>query len=269
MSAPALGPLIARGRTAEVYAWQEGQILKLFYDWCPPQWIQHEIDTSRVITTKKLSTPKWIGTQEIENRRGIIYERVDGPSMLVVCSAKPWLIFRMARQMAELHTQIHLQNGSGLASLRSSLQATIQRVENLPPGLKNGVLRLLEKLPDESALCHFDFHPGQVLITNKGPVIIDWMTACQGHPLADVARTAIILTTSPVPGANWAMRAMVNLWRGLFYQSYLARYLELHPGVTRDEITTWMVPVAAGRLKEGIAGEQESLLKLIEAHQLL
>ncbi len=43
------------------------------------------------------------------------------------------------------------------------------------------------------------------------------------------------------------MRAFVNLWKGLFYQIYLARYLELHPGVTRMEVTTWMAPVAAGR----------------------
>jgi hypothetical protein len=62
------------------------------------------------------------------------------------------------------------------------------------------------------------------------------------------------------------MRMIVNLWRGLFYRTYMARYLELHPGVTRDEIATWMDPVAAGRLKEAIPGEQEPLLKLIKAH---
>jgi len=28
-------PLIAQGRTAEVYAWQDNQVLKLFYAWCP------------------------------------------------------------------------------------------------------------------------------------------------------------------------------------------------------------------------------------------
>jgi hypothetical protein len=28
-----LGQPIARGRTAEIYAWHSGQVLKLFYDW--------------------------------------------------------------------------------------------------------------------------------------------------------------------------------------------------------------------------------------------
>jgi hypothetical protein len=51
----------------------------------------------------------------------------------------------------------------------------------------------------------------------------------------------------------------------MFYSAYLNRYLELHPGVTRDEITSWMIPVAAGRLKEDIPGEKEQLLKLIQS----
>lgn len=266
MRTPSLGPLIAKGRTAEVYAWQENLILKLYYAWCPPHLAQQEIDVGRVIATMPLPTPKLIDALKIEERQGIIYERVDGPSLLTLSGTKPWLLFHLARQLAELHTQIHKQDGSGFASLRSSLYATIQQVEDLPSGLKTDVLRLLEKLPDGSALCHFDFHPDQVLSTAKGPVIIDWMTACQGHPLADVARTSILLMIGQVPYAGWVMRALVNLWRGLFYRTYVARYLELHPGVTQDEVTTWMIPVAAGRLKEGIHGEQKPLLSFIQSH---
>jgi hypothetical protein len=258
--------LIARGRTAEVFAWQEGQILKLFYDWCPPQWVQNEIDIRRVIATRTLPSPKLIDALEIEGRRGIIYERADGPTMLGLSGAKPWLLFCLARQMAELHTQIHQIDGTGLPSLRESLKATIEQVEILPPDLKTSVLRLLEKLHDGNALCHFDFHPGQIILTAKGPVIIDWMTAHQGHPLADVARTSIILRVGQVPGAGWAVRAVTYLWRGLFYRAYITRYLELHPALTLDEITAWMVPVAAGRLKEAIPGEQNQLLAFIRAH---
>jgi aminoglycoside phosphotransferase (APT) family kinase protein len=202
---------------------------------------------------------------KIGERQGIVYERVDGPSMLRLSNTKPWRLMRLARQLAELHTQIHMQDGSGFPSLRSSLNAVIQQVENLAPNLKTAVLGLLEKLPDGAALCHFDFHPGQVLLTAKGPIVIDWMTACQGNPLADVARTALIFKVAQVPGAGWATQVIVNLWRGLFQRTYLSRYLELNPGVTREAITTWMIPVAAGRLKEGIPGEEEALLKFIQS----
>jgi hypothetical protein len=260
------GPLIAKGRTSEVYAWQEKQVLKLFYDWCPPHWIQHEIDIGHVMRTMVLSTPKMLDTVKINGRQGIIYERVEGLTMLGLLNSKPWLVRDFARQLAELQTQIHQQDGSSLHPVRSSLKATILQVENLPSNLKTSILQLLEKLPDGSALCHFDLHPGQVLITAEGPVVIDWMTACQGHPLADVARSSIIFSIGQVPGARTVKRVIFDLLRGLFYRTYLSRYLELHPGFTREAVTTWMVPVAAGRLKEGIPGEEENLLKFIQTH---
>ena len=265
MSTPLPGPLIAKGRTAEVYAWQEGQILKLFYDWCPSHWMQQEINAGRVMAKKILPVPKLIETLKIGKRQGIVYERVDGPSMLHLSNTKPWRLIGLARQLAELHSQIHTPDGSGFPSLLSSLNAVIRQVENLQPNLKTAVLGLLEKLPDGDALCHFDFHPGQVLLTANGPVVIDWMTACQGNPLADVARTALIFRVAQVPGAGWTTQVIVNLWRGLFQRTYLSRYIELHPGVTREMITTWMIPVAAGRMREGIPGEQEALLRFIKS----
>lgn len=263
------GPLIAKGRTAEVYAWQENQILKLFYTWVPSQWVQNEIGIGHTIKRMKLPTPRMLDVLEIGDRQGIIYERVDGLSMLRLLNTKPWLLTRLARQLAELHSEIHKHNGSGLPHLDSSLRATIQQVENLPPSLKTGVLRLLEKLPDDNVLCHFDFHPDQVLVTAEGPVIIDWMTAHQGHPLADVARTSIIFKFGQVPNADRAMRILIHLSRSLIYRTYIARYLELHPGVDLDEIRTWMIPIAASRLKEQIQGEQEPLLRFIQSYLLM
>ncbi len=266
MKTPFLGPLLAVGRTAEVYARDEGQIVKLFYAWCPSHWVQDEIEVGRVIEATALPTPRLFDTLEIEGRQGIIYERVDGPTMLSLSNAKPWLLFRFARQLAELHTEIHEQSGNGLPALRSSLREIIQQVECLPSDLKNDVLKLLEKLPDQNALCHFDFHPDQVLIAGQGPVIIDWMTAHQGHPLADVARTCVMLKYGQMPYGSWAMRTLVNFWRGSFLRTYIARYLELHPGVSWKEIEDWMIPVAAGRLAEGILGEQQPLLRFIRSH---
>jgi aminoglycoside phosphotransferase (APT) family kinase protein len=264
MSTLTPGPLLALGRTAEVYAWQEDQVLKLFYAWCSPDSVQHEIEIGRAIAAMALPTPKLVGALEIEGRHGILYERVEGPSMLKQCNSKPWLVFRFARQLADLHAEIHSHNGDGLPPVRPSLRWEIEQVDSLPPTLKAGVLGLLETLPDGNTLCHCDFHPDQVLITATGPVIIDWMTAHQGPPLADLTRTLILLKVGQVPYAGLAMRAIISLWRGLFYRTYIARYFEQHPAATTSDVRAWMVPVAAARLNEHIAGEQEPLLRIIQ-----
>lgn len=266
MTISALGPLLAQGRTAEVFAWQDGQILKLFYDWCPPTWVQHEIDMGHYMATTPLPTPKLLDTVEVDGRRGMIYERVDAVSMLKVCNTKPWLLWRMARQLADLHTVIHEQPGTGLPSLTGDLHATIDGLDALSADLKAQVLARLPALPETQRLCHFDFHPDQVLITPTGAVILDWMTARQGPPLADVARTALLLQIGQLPYGGRALQLAINFWRKAFLRAYLARYLALHPSVTQQSIRTWLIPVAAARLREGIPGEQETLLTLIQAY---
>lgn len=256
-------PPIAVGRTAEVYAWGEDQVLKLFYDWCPSHWVAEEMSTSRAVTAMGLPTPGCLGAMEIDGRQGILYERVEGASMLKIASEKPWRITRLARHLAELHSQVHARDGAGFPSLHSSLQATIQKVDNLSPALKAQVLQRLSELPEGRALCHLDFHPDQVLITGKGPVILDWITARQGDPLADVARTSVMLVFSPVLNASRAMSVLIRLWRSRFYQAYLERYLELNPGASHAAIRAWMVPIAAARLIEQIPGEAEALQRFI------
>ncbi|MBG0786154.1 MAG: phosphotransferase [Anaerolineaceae bacterium] len=258
--------LIAKGRTAEVYAVNDEWILKLFYDWCPTEWIEKEAALAERISSFALPSPKFIGTYQDKERQGIIYERVNGPTMLALANQKPWLVVRLAKQFAELQTEIHKQEVSGLPSQRESLMRVIEEVDDLPDDLKSRVLDLLRTLPDGKALCHFDFHPDQVILTDGGPMVLDWMTAKQGNPLSDVARTGIILKFGQSPSIGWATRTLISLWRGVFYRAYLSRYLALHPGVTREVILDWMVPVAAGRLKENIPGERKLLLQFIRAH---
>ena len=262
---PLAGPPLARGRTAEVYAWRDGEVVKLFYDWCPSHWPQHEADVHRAVARTPLPIPRLLDVIEIDGRPGIVYERADGPSMLSQCSTNPWRILDAARQLAELHAEIHRQDGSPFHSLKETLAASIGRAETLPSDLRERVLQQLDRLPDAGALCHFDFHPDQVLLTAHGPVIIDWTTARRGHPLADVARTSILFRFSRVASAGPALRAAVALWRGLFLRTYLAHYLEINPCAARQQIATWMVPVAAGRLDERIEGETEPILRFIKS----
>lgn len=258
--------LIAEGRTAEVYAWQDGRVLKLFHSWCTPNWIDQEIANSRAVSAMSLSTPKFLGVFDIDGRRGIVYERVDGYSLLHLMRSNPWSLRRYARLLAELHTEIHSHTAPDLVSLREMLEHDVQQCDPLPPDLKAAILRRLGDLPEGEALCHFDFHPDQVLITADGPTIIDWMTARQGHPLGDVARTAVILKVGQPPNASWIQRTILSLSRRLLYRTYLSRYLQLNPGFTYKDIQRWMIPVAAGRLREDIPGEKPVLLDLIRSY---
>jgi hypothetical protein len=255
--------VIARGRTADVLAWQEQQVLKLFYTWVPADLIERESRAARLVTGTDLPTPKLLGGLSLDGRQGLIYERVSGDSLLTLLGKQPWLCVRYARQFAGLQATIHRQSGSGLVSLKTGLVRAIRAFDGLPAGCLADALNRLARMPEGEALCHFDFHPDQVIMTAAGLVVLDWMTACAGQPAADVARTTLLIRFGPVMDANWLMQLLVSLLRGIFFRSYLYHYLELNPAVTVAAIKAWLPLVALARLAEGIPGEKPRLLEFL------
>jgi Ser/Thr protein kinase RdoA (MazF antagonist) len=256
--------VIARGRTAEVLAWRDQQVLKLFHAWMPEELFEREIQAARLVSATDLPTPKLLGELTLDGRHGLIYERVAGASLLSQLGTRPWYCIQYARQFAELHAAIHRQRGAGLPALRAGLENTIRHLEGQPEHLLRAALDRLARLPDGEALCHLDFHPEQVMFTATGLVVLDWMTACSGTPAADVARTTVLLRFGPVLDASWWMRQLANLLRGIFYRTYLRRTLELNPSMTIAAINSWLMPVALARLAEGIPGEKSRLQAFLQ-----
>lgn len=253
---------IALGRTAEVYAWQENAVLKLYYEWCPPHWAENEAKVAQTVVAAGIPTPAALEILEVNGRRGIVYERVTGTSMLQDMNARPWTTFRHARLLAELQVKINGLSMPGLVSSKDGLADAIRRAPHLSDDLRASVLDLLPALPDGDRLCHGDFHPGNIMLTSKGPVVIDWMTTCSGSPWADFARTSLLLTIGP-KGAGKLLNPIVRLVIQLFYRSYTQCYLELLPD-PQNERRRWMPVIAAARLDERIEPEREALIRMIQ-----
>lgn len=254
---------IAKGRTAELYDWDADHVLKLYYAWCPPHWVEHEAHVARVIAEAGIPTPAAGEIVESDGRRGIVYERVTGISMLEDMRKRPRLLLRHARSLADLQARFHRVTVPGLHAYRDGLRHSIGRAPHLPEPQRTRALALLETLPSGEALCHGDFHPGNVLISARGPVVIDWMTASLGSPWADVARTSMILTIG-VKAAGDMVFPAIRLLSGLFHRSYLRRYKALVPD-GEAELARWLPIIAAARLDEQIEPERAALLHMAHA----
>ncbi|MFJ5875307.1 MULTISPECIES: phosphotransferase family protein [unclassified Streptomyces] len=59
---------------------------------------------------------------------------------------------------------------------------------------------------DGDQVLHLDLHPGNVILTRRGPVAIDWCNAGAGDPAADVAMTMVTVGSADVPGLAMAQR---------------------------------------------------------------
>ncbi len=54
----------------------------------------------------------------------------------------------------------------------------------------------LPRFSDGNAILHFDLHPDNVMLTDRGPVVIDWSNVAIGDPLADVMFSWMLMSTA-------------------------------------------------------------------------
>ena len=256
---------LAVGRTAEIYPYEGDKVLKLFFPAIPLEWIESEIETSRYIQATQLPVPKFFQTLEVRDRLGIVYERIEGPSLLAELARKPWNVSRYAQLLANLHAKVHnIQAPANLVHQRDWARGGIPESDKLPPELQQIILNLLESMPSDNQLCHGDFHPGNIIMTHHGPVIIDWMTASKGSGSGDVARTTIILEAARAPEGT-PMRWLLESIRKLFLGTYLKTYFQSRRA-DENEFASWRIIMAANFFVDvGLPEEGSHLLKIIEA----
>jgi uncharacterized protein (TIGR02172 family) len=253
--------VLAIGRTAEIYPWNDGQVLKLFRPGWPDEAVEREASVARAVWEAGLPVPRVGDLVEVEGRRGLILERVDGPSLGTRTGARPWTVFRAARRLAELHVRMHDTRVPTLPSQRELIRSQIGAAADLPRRVREVALNVLAERPDGEQLCHGDFHPENVLVTKGGMIVIDWACASHGSPAADVARSSLLLTlaaplSSAIPG--W----LLGGGRRLFHRAYLKRYLDLR-STDLGELRRWKPLIAAARLSECIPEERDRLVKLV------
>ena len=157
---------------------------------------------------------------------------------------------------------MHKRRVPELPSLGERLARKIKGAEKLPENVRQAALKALKTLPEDDKLCHGDFHPGNIVLTSHGPVIIDWLDASHGCPVLDVARSSLLFGRGHIPSSiprAWLLRIL----QYRFYHIYLRRYLQLNP-FEPPEFEKWVPVVAAGRLDEHIYFDEDRLLSIAQ-----
>lgn len=246
---------LASGRTADIYAWDAGRVVKIFKDGFGAA-AAYEARIAAVIARCNPDAPAVGDLIEVDGRPALIYQRIDGPTMRVALQQQgdPALI----TTLADLHVQLHTRRCPDLPSLHTRLATNIAQAPVLTPSVRAALLARLESMPRADVICHGDFHPENVVMTARGPVVIDWHDATSGPALADVARTWLLFTTAARQDAVF----------GPFIEALRDKYLERYrqqSSISTAGIANWLPLLAAARLNEGVAGEQDWLLATVHA----
>jgi tRNA A-37 threonylcarbamoyl transferase component Bud32 len=186
------------------------------------------------------------GLIEVDQREGIIFERIDGSTMAEYLQDHPDQVEDYARQAAELQARIHSTEVAELPPLVELLNWSIEQADPLKSATRRAVLDLLGGLPGGENLCHNDFYPRNIIVSRHGLVVIDWALGTRCNPLADYARTWLI-SRMWLDGLETGAPEQVHLLWQRFWETYLRRYDELRSS-SAEALLTWQIVAATASL---------------------
>jgi len=171
-----LGEKIGEGAMADVHAWAPGQVVKLFKPGVSRRLAWHEVHMTHTAFTSGAPAPQVFGLVNLEGRFGMVLEHLDGPTLLQLTRTGAMPRGQAGAILAGLcHAVHHTPPPPDVLPLRAWMEVSLQSSDGaLPAPIATGVLALIDRLPPGDGLCHVDPHPGNVIMTAKGPRLVDW-----------------------------------------------------------------------------------------------
>jgi uncharacterized protein (TIGR02172 family) len=257
---------ISEGRTAEVFVQDQEKIVKLYRDGFPSDAVNYEFEVNQMVALLGIPAPRAFELIEANGKNGIIFERIQGATLLRMSVQYPNELERLTTAFTDLHCRIHQYQlnteqieTSAILRQKAVLAQNIQNATHLTNEKKQAVIDYMNKLPDGNCLCHGDFHPENVMI-GECNWVIDWMTGMIGHPAGDVARTLLLFRYGTLPDeAPTNVKDALERMRVTINDVYLKQYLT-YSNLQYSDIDAWLLPIAAARLSEWVPDEEKTLL---------
>ena len=194
-----------------------------------------------------LPIPKLIEVKLIDNRWSIVMEYVEGKTIAQLMEEHPEKEDEYLEKFVDVQLSIHQHRAPLLNKLKDKMNRKIS-MSDLDATTRYDLHTRLEGMPKHNKVCHGDFNPSNIIITEDGtPYILDWSHATQGNASADAARTYLLFwLNGDIDGAK--------------------KYLDLFckkSDTAKQYVQKWMPIVAASQSVKGNANEREFLLSWV------
>lgn len=247
------GDLIARGNTSDVWTWSRTTVVKVLRPDMPRHWASLEAKITGLVHEAGLPVPAVEEVVFVDGRPGIVFERIDGMSMWEQMLNAPKDLQRLTRALVDLQCDLHSSTApAGLPDLRTRLRTNVSCADLLTEEDREAAAHLVDRLPAGTALCHGDMHPRNILMSSRGMVLIDWFDASAGNPVADIARSSLLIR----PQRTGELRmhhlrgASIEVLRVL-HGEYMSQILSRR-SIDEHDLLSWEAAVAAARLAEPV-----------------
>ena len=195
-----------------------------------------------------LAMPKVLEVTKVDGKWAIISEFVVGTPLDELMKKNPDKIDDYLEMFVDLQMRVHAKTCPMLNKLKDKMNRKISEAD-IPETTRYELHTRLEGMPKHNKVCHGDFNPSNIIITESGmPYIIDWAHATQGNASADIARTYLLFCLEDK-------------------KDLAEKYLDLFCAKSKTEkkyVQKWMPIVAASQSVKGNPEERDFLYGWID-----
>ncbi len=220
-----------------------GKIIKVFNkDYSKSEVFREAFATCRV-EEAGLNVPTITGIDVVEDRCHMFMEPIkDGKLMSDIMDEDSDNVQKYISQMVDIQINMHSKKCSGIPALRNKIYDRVN-VLDIESTKKYDLLFILEGTPRHRKLCHGNFNPTHVIMSNGAAYIADWNHATLGNASADVAQTYLWLYINK--------REIADM--------YLDNFCE-KSNTDKKYVKQWLPIVAAAALSKDVDPEEEKIL---------
>ena len=241
-----LDKIIAVRNDKTVY--RDGErVIKVFFFFFSKSDILNEALNQARIEETGLNIPKILEVTMVDGKWAIVSEFIKGKTLAQLMEENPDKKDEYIELLVDLQIEVHSKVSPLLNKLKDKMNRKIS-ISELDATTRYDLHTRLEGMPKHNKVCHGDFNPSNIIITEDStPYILDWSHATQGNASADVARTYLLFwLAGDINGAK--------------------KYLDLFctkSNTAKQYVQKWMPIVAASQSVKGNEKEREFLLSWV------
>lgn len=209
--------------------------------------LNEALNHARVEETS-LNVPKLMEVTTVNGKWAIVTEYIEGKTLEVLMSENPERLDEYLEFFVDLQMSVHAKKAPMLGKLKDKMFRKISETD-FNATTRYDLHTRLESMPKHNKVCHGDFNPSNIIVTESGKAyILDWAHVTQGNASADVARTYLLFTLQ----GN---------------KEKAEKYLDLFcvkSDTAKQYIQKWLPIVAASQSVKGKSEEKDFLLQWVD-----
>ena len=227
------------------------KIAKVFNETKPVSDVFNEALNLARINECGIRSPKALEVTKLEGDEAgwaLITTKVPGVTLAEKIEAEPQRFGEYLEQFVDLQIEIHGYTSPLLNRQDDKYARMINSLEAINATTRYNLLERLDGLKKGTAVCHGDFNPSNVIVSEDGTLsVCDWAHATQGAPAADVSMTYLLFSLTSKEQA----------------EAYLDTYCE-RADMAKQIVRQWLPVIAASELARKRKVNEEFLMSWVD-----